>query len=130
MFYAKFVQLCNEKGVSQSAAARGIGLDKSAVTRWSKGSVPRGTTLYRLAEYFGVPVSELLGEGDSTERTDVATTGVAKVAESGDGLEVALEALRNQPGRRALLSVTKNMTEAQVLRFADWLADVTGGNKD
>lgn len=49
---------------------------------------------------------------------------------TGSGLEVALEALRNQPGRRALLSVTKNMTEAQVLRFADWLADVTGGNKD
>lgn len=129
MFYAKFVQLCNEKGVSQSAAARGIGLDKSAVTRWSKGAVPRGTTLYKLADFFGVSVSELLGEDDSRERTG-NTTEVAKVVETGEGIEVALEALRNQPGRRALLSATKNMTEAQVLRFADWLADVTGGNKD
>ena len=47
-----------------------------------------------------------------------------------NGLVAALEALRNQPGRRALLSATKNMTEAQVLRFADWLADITGSDKD
>lgn len=129
MFYDKFVRLCNEKGISQAAAARGIGVDKSAVTRWSKGAIPRGTTLYRAAEFFNVSVSELLGDEEAKEVTERAAEAV-KVDEEADGLEAALEALRNQPGRRALLSATRNMTEAQVLRFADWLADITGGDKD
>lgn len=129
MFYDKFVRLCNEKGISQAAAARGIGVDKSAVTRWSKGAIPRGTTLYRAAEFFNVSVSELLGDEEAKEVTERAAEAV-KVDEEAGGLEAALEALRNQPGRRALLSATRNMTEAQVLRFADWLADITGGDKD
>ena len=126
MFYANFVQLCNEKGVSQTAAARGIGVDKSAVTRWSKGSVPRGTTLYKLADYFGVTVGELMGDAMPTKKEEDESTEIKKE----EGLEAALEALRNQPGRRALLAATRNMTEPQVLRFADWLDDVTGMNND
>lgn len=129
MFYDNFVRLCNEKGVSQAAAARGIGVDKSAVTRWSKGAVPRGTTLYKAADYFGVSVAELLGSNDRKDQEE-NTTKVAEVAKKEDGIDVALEALRNQPGRRALLSATKGMSEAQVLRLADWLADIKGGDKD
>ena len=128
MFYEQFIRLCNEKGVSPSAAAIAIGLDKSAASRWARGSVPRGTTLDKLADYFGVTVGVLMGYEIQARRDDNATEDDKPATES--GLEAALEALRNQPGRRALLSATKNMTEAQVLRFADWLADVTGGNKD
>lgn len=125
MFYDEFIRLCNEKGETPSAVTRSIGVDKSAATRWSKGAVPRGTTMLKLAEHFGVTVAELMGYSDQEVRQPVD-----KVASSTDGLEAALEALRNQPGRRALLSATRNMTEAQVLRFADWLADITGGDKD
>ena len=43
----------------------------------------------------------------------------------------ALEALRSQPGRRALLAATKNMTEEQVQKMADWLNTfVNGGDSD
>lgn len=125
MFYDEFIRLCNEKGETPSAVTRSIGVDKSAATRWSRGAVPRGTTMLKLAEHFGVTVAELMGYSDQEEQQKVD-----KVAPSAEGLEAALEALRNQPGRRALLSATKNMTEAQVLRFADWLADITGGDKD
>ena len=125
MFYDEFIRLCNEKGETPSAVTRSIGVDKSAATRWSKGAVPRGTTMLKLAEHFGVTVAELMGYSEQGERP-----AVDKVASSAEGLEAALEALRNQPGRRALLSATRNMTEAQVLRFADWLADITGGDKD
>ena len=125
MFYDEFIRLCNEKGETPSAVTRSIGVDKSAATRWSKGAVPRGTTMLKLAEHFGVSVAELMGYSDQEVRQPVD-----KVASSTEGLEAALEALRNQPGRRALLSATRNMTEAQVLRFADWLADITGGDKD
>lgn len=128
-FYENFIRLCNERGETPSSVARSIGVDKSAVTRWSKGAMPRGTTAAKLADHFGVTVGELLGY-EKREAVVREPDVVAEVSPTEDGLEAALDALRNQPGRRALLSATKNMTEAQVLRMADWIADLTGGNKD
>ena len=129
MFYDEFIRLCNASGQTPSSVARSIGVDKSAVTRWSKGAMPMGTTMARLADHFGVTIGELLGY-EKAESNKTEPDVVSKVATSEDALAEALEALRNQPGRRALLSATRNMTEAQVLRFADWLADITGGDKD
>lgn len=136
-FYDNFVRLCSEKGLPPTKAAIAIGVDRSAATRWSKGAVPRYTQVIKLADFFGVSVEDLMSEEPIRTNAEYASADVSDVADVAkeaenekDGLENALEALRNQPGRRALLSVTRNMSEAQVLRFADWLADVTGGNKD
>lgn len=128
-FYENYVRLCNMRGQSPSGAALSMGIEKSSVSRWARGSLPRYATLVKLSEYFGVQVSELLGD-DKAEDDGKNATAVEKVDDEDNALAAALEALRNQPGRRALLSATKNMTEAQVLRFADWLADITGGDKD
>lgn len=64
MFYDKYVQLCKRRGVSPSAAAIEAGLSKSLVTKWkaNKVDVPSPDVLKKLSAYFGVPVSELLGE--------------------------------------------------------------------
>lgn len=128
-----------------AAVAKEIGIEKSTVSRWAKGSVPRYTTLIRIAEYFGLSIGELVGATPETEKKIAEELGLSLFVlnenRSGNetqadddgadvGLAAALDALRNQPGRRALLSATKNMTEAQVLRMADWIADLTGGNKD
>lgn len=129
MFYDEFIRLCNERGETPTAVTRIVGVDKSAATRWANGAIPRGTTMAKLADHFGVTVGELLGY-EKSEGSKDRQSAVAEVSPAEDGLEAALEALRNQPGRRALLSATKNMTEAQVLRMADWIADLTGGNKD
>lgn len=125
MFYDNFVRLCNERGVSPSSVAIKVGVDKSAATRWSRGAEPRYATLMRLADYFGVSMDELSGDAEAKPISEKSTN-----TSDDEGLVAALEALRNQPGRRALLSATKGMTEAQVLRMADWLADITGGDKD
>lgn len=128
MFYDNFVRLCNEHGEWPTVVATKVGVDKSAASRWSRGALPRNTTLLKIADYFGVSMEDLLGDGTPMRPAEAETKSAPK--EDDDGLEAALEALRNQPGRRALLSATKNMTEAQVLRMADWIADLTGGNKD
>ena len=143
-FYENYVRLCSYAGKSPSFVAQEVGIQKSTVSRWAKGSVPRYTTLLRIADYFGVSIAELVGANEENEKQVAKELGISlyvlnekrereesddqKTAES--GLEAALEALRNQPGRRALLSATKGMTEAQVLRMADWLSDLTGGDKD
>ena len=121
-FYENFVRLCNKIGKKPSAVATELGISRATASRWGNGMIPTYSNLVKVADYFGVTVEELRGEEEVND-TKASDAGAS-------ALEVALEALRDQPGRRALLSATRNMTEAQVLRFADWLADITGGDKD
>lgn len=62
MFYLNFVRLCNGIAKSPSAVAEEMGFQRSVVTRWSKGSVPRKATIEKIAAYFGVSAEELTGE--------------------------------------------------------------------
>lgn len=129
MFYDEFIRLCAEHGEAPTTVAKKVGLDKSAATRWSKGAMPRYPVLIKIADHFNVTVGELMGK---TSVAESKTEEVEKEASPKEetGLEAALEALRNQPGRRALLSATKTMTEAQVLRLADWISDLRGDDGD
>ena len=71
MFYDKFVSLCKEKGVAPTRAALDIGLSKSAPIKWrTTGATPNGETLNKIAEYFSVSVSVLLGEETKKAPTD------------------------------------------------------------
>ncbi len=71
MFYEQFVRLCKERGMSPAAVTREIGLNNSSSTAWKHGSVPKGETLQKLADYFGVSVDYLLGkEGEPFEVGD------------------------------------------------------------
>ena len=67
MFYDKYAQICKERGISMSAAAVEAGLSKSLVTKWkvNKVDVPSPDVLKKLSAYFGMPVSELLGEEEN-----------------------------------------------------------------
>lgn len=63
MFYQIFKDLCIKKGVKPGRAATEIGISRAAVTNWKKnGYSPRHDVLLKIAEYFGVTVSYLLGE--------------------------------------------------------------------
>lgn len=66
MFYTNFVKLCNQKGVSPSAAAEEMGFQRSVVTRWSKGVAPRAATVAKVADYFEVAPEELLVDKKKT----------------------------------------------------------------
>jgi len=60
VFYDRFTELCRERNVSPSSVMIAIGLNKSNATFWKKGSVPKGDTLRKLADYFGVTVDSLV----------------------------------------------------------------------
>ena len=64
MFYDKYAQICKQRGISNSAAAVAAGLSKSLVTKWKTNKVetPSPEVLEKLSAYFGIPISELLGE--------------------------------------------------------------------
>lgn len=62
MFYDRFVEMCKIKRMSPAAVARDIGLSNSSTTTWKRGSIPKGDTLQKLADYFEVSVDYLLGQ--------------------------------------------------------------------
>lgn len=59
MFYNYFVELCNRAKISPSKAAQQIGLSKSSVSGWKNGSVPRDSQIMRIADFFGIPASDI-----------------------------------------------------------------------
>lgn len=68
MFYYNYVNKCNEKGVSPTAAAIDMGFNRSMVTRWGNGVNPRQATLQKIADYFGCTVAEWTGAESYTKR--------------------------------------------------------------
>lgn len=69
MFYKKFIELCNSRGVTPSYVGLQVGVSKSAVSGWKNGSSPRDTQLKKIADYFGVSVSYFSEEDQETEKS-------------------------------------------------------------
>jgi transcriptional regulator with XRE-family HTH domain len=67
MFKEKFIRLCNERGEPPTVVCQKIGVTSSAFSKWTDQSVPRKATLMRIADYFGVSVSYLLGVTDDPD---------------------------------------------------------------
>ena len=60
MFWDNYVALCSKKGKSPNAVASELGKSSGSVTAWKGGTVPRETTLKKIADYFGVSIDQLL----------------------------------------------------------------------
>lgn len=64
MFKEKFIRLCNERGEPPTVVCQKIGVTSSAFSKWTDESVPRRATLMRIADYFQVSTTYLLGLTD------------------------------------------------------------------
>lgn len=65
MFWNNLVAICNQHKTTPTAVVGELGIAVGSVTRWKNGSVPRDTTLKKLADYFDVTVDYLLGNTDN-----------------------------------------------------------------
>ena len=68
MFWENFNRLCIKKGTSPDAVAKVLSIPSGSVTDWKRGRKPRDATLLRIADYFGVTVSDLLDDPAPTDR--------------------------------------------------------------
>lgn len=101
-FGERFEELCNEKGLKpqNKKIFEVAGVTTGSVTGWKNGSLPKGDTLCRLAEYFDVTTDYLLG--------------LSKVRKPGPALTeeeiLLLEAYRsaNAQGRFHIIQVCMN----------------------
>ena len=105
VFYDNYVKLCNKKGISPSAAAEEMGMQRSVVTAWKNGRVPRRANLQKVADYFGVEIEDLLAGKEKSASSD------------DDAVADFLEDLRRGEVR-VLLAATRNMTKEEVEAMA------------
>lgn len=102
MFYDRFRELCRQKGVSCNRAALDMGLSNATPTKWKKtGATPTVDTLHIIADYFGVPVSSLLGTEEPLINDD-------------EELTAYVELLKNRPECRMLFQLTRNASKEDV----------------
>lgn len=72
MFYDRFKELCDQRGITCNRAALDMGLSNATPTAWKKrGLTPKADTLAIIANYFGVTTDYLLGE--ETAKAPTAT---------------------------------------------------------
>lgn len=104
MFYDRFKQLCDGKGVSCNKAALEIGLSNATPTKWKKtGATPVGETLDKIAAYFGVTVDSLLyGEKEKP------------LINEDEELTEFLQMLKTRPECRMLFQLSKDATKEDV----------------
>lgn len=60
MFKQNFINICIERGVAPTTVLRQIGLSNATFSCWTDESVPRKTTLTKIADYFGITPDDLL----------------------------------------------------------------------
>lgn len=67
MFYDKFKKLCESHCTTPNAVCKKLGYSNATAPYWKKtGSTPKYDTIQKIASFFDVPVSELLGEPEQT----------------------------------------------------------------
>ena len=72
IFYENYVKLCAAHNLSESGAAKKIGLSNAAANGWKNGKMPSATTQIKLANLFGISVKELMG------KTNDPSSGIKK----------------------------------------------------
>jgi transcriptional regulator with XRE-family HTH domain len=64
MFWDVYTALCAKQGVSPNAVAKSLSIASGTVTNWKNGAVPQNATLKKIADYFQVSTTYLLGLTD------------------------------------------------------------------
>lgn len=76
--YERVAQLCTNRGIEISNLGKEIGikLDKSTISHWKGGSVPRRSTVKAIADYFGVSVGYLTNDEAVNVQTVHSNNGI------------------------------------------------------
>lgn len=123
MFYDKYLRLCVAKNSTPTREALEMGLTSATVNRWKNGSEPTDVTLLKVAEHFGVSVSELC-EPDATPETK---KDPAEISEVDQELYDLLTEMKDRPDLRMLFHNAKDASPEQIRSVANMLAKFKQG---
>ena len=111
VFYSNFIKLCNNLNRAPSSVVEELGLQRSAVTKWSKGAFPRNATLQKIADYFGVTVEDLI-----TDASEQKEKPAAQSSEPRDPLIAELVSYAegaDEDGVRMLIEMAKRLKDSR-----------------
>lgn len=90
MFYDNFVALCASANKTPAHVGRELEIDKSTISCWkARKTNPSDVNAKKIANYFGVTVEELMGEGikkDPIPKDEVVSSAKQKLLDALDGL--------------------------------------------
>lgn len=107
MFYDRFIELCDKKGVKPSRVAIEKGFNKGSITSWKKNAEigkdvkPTTEILEKIADYFNISIDELLGN----EKT---------LTDEDKEMQEYLDFLKYRPEGKMLFSVAKGCTKEEI----------------
>lgn len=102
MFIDIFERLCESRGVSPSRVLDEIGMYRSTHTNWRNGGDPSNPTKKKIADYFGITVSQLMsGEIEKAP---------AEEAEADDDMIELLEEIRSNPMAGIVMAIIFRLT--------------------
>lgn len=115
MFYDRFAYLCKQKGVSVSRGALEAGISKSLVTKWKTNNtdIPSPDVIGKLSKYFGLPVSELLGEEPSKTSAEKEQPADSGELSELDSQIMALVKSLSEEHKRLILAQLRGLTEGR-----------------
>lgn len=110
MLYERVRKLCHAHGISVTNLEKELGFGNGTITKWDNSS-PSLAKIKAVAEYFNMPISELIDENkkEPTESSE---------------LDKYIEMLRTRPEMRLLLDTQDGASKEQVeenVRFLDAL---------
>ena len=117
-FYERFKTLSKSVGKTPTSVGKELGFGNGTVSTWKNGTIPNGTMLLKLADYFGVSIDYLLGNEPKVFVTYDRDSGVLYDEES--ELFAAIEALKNRNIRRIVLKLARS-SESDISKVSDML---------
>ncbi|MDO4301826.1 MAG: helix-turn-helix transcriptional regulator [Clostridia bacterium] len=79
MFWDIFNELCIKNNEKPTIAAKAMNISSATVTKWKNGAIPGGSTIIKLADYFGVSTDYLLTGKDSTSENNALSDNENKL---------------------------------------------------
>ena len=116
--YEKVEMLCKQKGINISnlGDAVGIKVDKSTISHWKKGAVPRASTVKAIADFFEVTVDYLTNGSATVETAFNTVNGNNNII--GNGNTVGTSLTEHQKALLELFDKMDIVKHAQLLAYA------------
>lgn len=116
--YEKVETLCKQNGINISnlGEALGIKVDKSTISHWKKGAVPRASTVKAIADFFDVTVDYLTNGSATVETAFNTVNGNNNII--GNGNTVGASLTEHQKVLLELFDQMDIVKQAQLLVYA------------
>ena len=90
-FKENFTRLCMKQNEAPTNVCVKLGYSNATYSQWTDETVPRKSTLIKIADYFGVTVDDLLAEPQETKKSPSVSDEDIKFALFGGDEEVTPE---------------------------------------